>query len=538
MKANKKIITDRPTISDSEIIELKKSFKDILQNYYSGATSSVSGGLSSGLSWGIGGLSILAIAAISYFAVISLLDNSDESIAVEVIADSLQQTHQDTIVVAKRKIDPPFGEIIEFENFNIDNSKKQKITTKNGTVINIPKNAFVDINGDIVTEDIAIDFRDFYNPMDFYLSGIPMDYDSVGVNYTFTSAGMFQIDAQSNGKQLYLKEGKKIDIELVSNYEETYNFYQYDTLKNEWEYMSTEDESDISKVVSQEENISETDSIDYSGDYAYNYEENYEVASEDIVIEERIVQLVEKKYMRVGEIENYAFPASEEIVKGTEFENIDSLNLEIKQGQDFSVSYYSVVWDKIYLEGTSGDLSLNLKKGDKLLSFSIIPVINEEKFEQAKEELERVTTLENKRRADNKERINNATKLSKAIDDWKYTRNIQIVDLGFYNCDRPMPSPPLPVLAENRIIDSNGERLRFNTINVVQHGQNILWNYNNLKWYHSNPKKYFNIAWFKTKDDKLAIILPDRFTLENDYQYVAMVYDTDEGLEVLTKLLN
>jgi len=38
MKTQRKIITDRPKISDSEILSQRKPFKEILKNYYNGAS--------------------------------------------------------------------------------------------------------------------------------------------------------------------------------------------------------------------------------------------------------------------------------------------------------------------------------------------------------------------------------------------------------------------------------------------------------------------------------------------------------------------
>ena len=68
MKTQRKIITDRPKISDKEILSLRKPFKEILKNYYTGA-SMFNGGFSSITTWTLGGLAVLIVGTLFYFAV-------------------------------------------------------------------------------------------------------------------------------------------------------------------------------------------------------------------------------------------------------------------------------------------------------------------------------------------------------------------------------------------------------------------------------------------------------------------------------------
>lgn len=106
-----------------------------------------------------------------------------------------------------------------------------------GTKISIPAMAFEDANGSPVTGNVDITYREFRDPIDVVLSGIPMKYDSGGVVNDFQSAGMFEINASQNGTEVYLQEGKQIDIDFaVTDTASTYNFYRLDET-NGWQYI-------------------------------------------------------------------------------------------------------------------------------------------------------------------------------------------------------------------------------------------------------------------------------------------------------------
>lgn len=114
-----------------------------------------------------------------------------------------------------------------------------KITYGSGTKISVPANAFEDANGAIVTGNVDITYREFRDPVDIVLSGIPMTYDSGGVVENFESAGMFEINASQNGSEVFLRDGMKIDMNFaVVDTAPTFNFYRLDE-QNGWEYIES-----------------------------------------------------------------------------------------------------------------------------------------------------------------------------------------------------------------------------------------------------------------------------------------------------------
>ncbi|MBI3512093.1 MAG: hypothetical protein HY064_15655 [Bacteroidetes bacterium] len=106
-----------------------------------------------------------------------------------------------------------------------------------GTKIIIPENAFVDANGNTVKGDVTIDYREFRDPVDIMLSGIPMNYDSAGKKGHFVSAGMFEMNASVDGKEIFLASGKNVQMQFaVVDTARNFNFYRLDE-KNGWTYQ-------------------------------------------------------------------------------------------------------------------------------------------------------------------------------------------------------------------------------------------------------------------------------------------------------------
>ena len=134
-------------------------------------------------------------------------------------------------------INPPLGkEYVEFEFHAIDPQVESTITLITGTSISIPANALRDSEGKAVNHIAYVKVSEFRNPIDFFLSGIPMTYDSAGVDYTFESAGMIQIEAFNEDGKLSLIDGKSMDISMVSVSERTFNVYEFDTTDNKWAF--------------------------------------------------------------------------------------------------------------------------------------------------------------------------------------------------------------------------------------------------------------------------------------------------------------
>lgn len=114
-----------------------------------------------------------------------------------------------------------------------------------GSRLVIPAAAFMDDRGKLVGGEVEIHYRELHDYIDFFVSGIPMAYDSLGMQRYLTSAGMVEVFAEKNGRRLRLAPGKAVQVELrsevaVSDYFTLPNYYVYllDTVNRTWEYQN------------------------------------------------------------------------------------------------------------------------------------------------------------------------------------------------------------------------------------------------------------------------------------------------------------
>ncbi len=157
-------------------------------------------------------------------------------------------------------VHPPFPGVDVRKNiYETDAAAGGEIEYPSGTRIFIPQNAFVDANGNEVKGNVTIDYREFRDPVDILVSGIPMDYDSGGVKNHFVSAGMFEMNASVNGQEVFLAPGKNVDMKFaVVDTGDDFNFYKLDEQKG-WQYLNNPGkvEKDNADTATQPETFSE-----------------------------------------------------------------------------------------------------------------------------------------------------------------------------------------------------------------------------------------------------------------------------------------
>lgn len=112
-------------------------------------------------------------------------------------------------------IQEPFTESVPFITNKFNNKDGFELHQPNGTHIQIPKNAFVDENGKTVKGNVELKFREFHTAESILSSGIPMQMLDDRNQY-MESLGMMELRAFKNGKEVSLKKGKKINVDLAS----------------------------------------------------------------------------------------------------------------------------------------------------------------------------------------------------------------------------------------------------------------------------------------------------------------------------------
>ena len=142
---------------------------------------------------------------------------------------------------SKQTINEPFKNVkIAALTYTVDAEKGGEIKLENGTRIMVPPNAFVDKNGQPVSGQVDLKYREFHSAVDIMVSGIPMKMTDGGEEHDFESAGMFELKGYSGTSEIEIADGKDLKVQLASfKPEENYNHYYFDEEKGEWKELAS-----------------------------------------------------------------------------------------------------------------------------------------------------------------------------------------------------------------------------------------------------------------------------------------------------------
>jgi hypothetical protein len=113
-----------------------------------------------------------------------------------------------------------------------------------GTRIRVPADAFVDSAGQPVTGAVDLTVREFLNPVETWLGGIPM---SAGDDAVFRSAGMMEIrGTTADGRDVELADGKSLQLDWYSVEDDPgYVTWALDTATGIWTETGTANAVDV-----------------------------------------------------------------------------------------------------------------------------------------------------------------------------------------------------------------------------------------------------------------------------------------------------
>lgn len=123
------------------------------------------------------------------------------------------------------KISSPFEKnLVKDTIIEINPAKSQILRFGNSLTIDIPKDAFVDNDGNIIKEKVQLSIKTYDNPASIIASGIPMQYGEEQLQ----SAGMFELHGQVNGNPIFIKKDKQLLVNHHSDVYGEYDFYKFD----------------------------------------------------------------------------------------------------------------------------------------------------------------------------------------------------------------------------------------------------------------------------------------------------------------------
>ena len=271
----------------------------------------------------------------------------------------------------QRFINPPIDNIkIPFTEDIINAEKGDTTFYETGSFVIFPPNSFIDENGVIIKGDVKVLFREYNNPIDFYLSGIPMNYDSLGVEYNFESMGMVEITATQNGKALQVNKESQPEVNLASRINNgADNYYFLDTINEKWIYKNKTEKTIIPNDAT-DSSLSEITDLwnDITGSSLSFSNNNQEL------IKPR------KKTTRPS------FDITIEPGSVPELLAYDNLSFEITEYEEnYKPEYGDILWENVIVEKgqRKGTYKVTFEKGVKKVSFETWPVLSDAEYNKA-----------------------------------------------------------------------------------------------------------------------------------------------------------
>lgn len=474
---------------------------------------------------------------------------------------------------AQPYINPPLKAVpANFSEQSISADEGGVIEYKSGSRIIIPRGAFVAANGEPVAGQVAIHFREMHDFVDFFLSGIPMTYDSAQTKYALESAGMIEIIAEQNGKRVNLAPEKPIQVELVSeilaqpvNIPPRYNIYKLDTLNRNWVYQNVdqiqfqEDEALPTVNLSPAQKIFQDEITQINNKAAKALEE----------LEASIPLPVKPKepIKHVGERPTLELDFEEDNVELAGNGNLQELKQlyegTIWQISDRSANYSPAdlgqTWTNIRMAPLNNrDFELTLVGTEKEVTLIVSPVLMGNDFIQAKNRYEaglkeyqlafeeREAKLSEKRAAIQKQvesdrlaaiqtyeqnqadlQVNSQDAVPTLVRR-KIVNRFKVSSCGVWNCDRPVPIEKQRLAAS--FTDQNGKALDNQAAYLVNRNQNTVRQFlaKGGAPVHFD-KNSDNLLWMVTAENKIAIYRADSFKgIKNDakeHTFVMQVVD-------------
>lgn len=373
-------------------------------------------------------------------------------------------------------INPAFENFdIPFEEYSILTEKGDTIFTKAGSIILFPPDAFTDINGNLITGKVKVTYRELSDPIDFFISGIPMNYDSANTKYTFESAGMIEIYAFKDNTPVYVNPKNKPEVNLVSNNKNgNFNLYYLDTIQKKWINKGKDMLTDLSV---------ESSMINVNAD-------------------NQQIQLTPPVKPEKASGKRPTFTIIIEPGSVPELQIYHNLKFEVaEEEKNFKASDANIAWDDVKLEkkGNSGTYIVTFTKKKYNVSYLVRPVFEGKNYDDAMKifeeknreyqklmearvvkqktyrdsiqaEIDRrkemIALMEKKRKEEEKVAFEQGGATMKN----EIFRTFSISGFGAWNCDRPILQQGIQIAAKFK--DIQGNEISLGTITVVVKGIN------------------------------------------------------------------
>ncbi len=488
--------------------------------------------------WVVG--SAVAAALVGLIAFSSLLFSDGQS----------YEAQQTAYFEAREYVQPPMTSMKpQFASYTVNTTTGGSYEYENATRINIPSDAFEDANGNTIEGDVNLFYREMHDYVDFFLSGIPMTYDSAGVTYNLESAGMIEIYAEKDGRRVRMAKDKSIDIELASvidvpdiNIPPDYNIYKLDTASRTWVYQEIDNiqlldewedfDADDPRKATQEAYRATLANIKKERAAAINALENTiptPIQPEQPRQRNRSLQTFDLDFLESFTISNEA-KAIKEKYAGAIWQVAEN-------SQRIPANADRIEWEDATLKSLAKEqYQLTLIRSDRQLELIVEPAVKQSDYQAALANYEqalatyetqlaeretqlakRRTTIESEATSKREQATADfETKLKEQNTNVrprkrKVLNKFKATSLGVWNCDRPIP--PMEYEMEVEFVDATTGTTYENTTGyLVDKSRNTIYRFlvtenTRLKFNQQSD----NFLWLVTANNEIAVFRPEQF---------------------------
>lgn len=152
---------------------------------------------------------------------------------------------KDSVVIIPSLVQSPVKEldpVSESHEIDAEQGGDIQIINSKGSVISIPANVLVDSAGNFVKGKVTVTYREMHNAATVFLSGVPLDYNASGMMKRFETAGMFEIRAMQNNRNVFVDSGKVITVNFAGKIlgGEYHLFYLNENTTRNWHFIGDE----------------------------------------------------------------------------------------------------------------------------------------------------------------------------------------------------------------------------------------------------------------------------------------------------------
>lgn len=539
---------NRPPVSDEEINshkdfgELVKKFKnESIQK----ARSDVSFLKNKKVTYSAIIAGVAVICTVTYFSVFKKdppKENTHDKIATIQNTKKNPDTKPNEAFIA-----PPISKLnVPYSSYKVDAGKGGTIKHTSGSKLIIPKKTFVNKQGEDIVGDVEIKYREFHNQADIIASGIPMTYDSAGVQSHLESAGMIDIKGYQNGEPVYINPKKVITVEFASQYpEDKYNMYVLDTVAKNWVYIGRDNslkgqEGDKKTKGTKEHETTSPETVETPKTIALQKQIDEippKIEAEKVVYTKKLNQLPKAAAPTKPARATEGRPQFELDVNYKEFPELAAFKNAVfevgVENKNFSSKLADITWSSA--EVSEGPVKgknyiLTLKLRDQVEKLIVYPALTGADYEKALKAYESkfsdYKNLVAKREADekklkeeyeakqaeylaelkklNEEQVRERTRFWKEQeerfnkeatemgDQEKVMRTFYVSQFNIYNSDCPNSMPKGASIYPIYVINNGSTHITPNQIYLVCHNKNLVYNLN-YGVLNYNPKDVYSL---------------------------------------------